>query len=100
MRFFLSMGRNSFLPPSEKKFFAKGKELSPEDLLETNMELRIVGFSRKPILSELFPYLNLEMKSMPGGRLQMSVNGKKAEFTTELNQGDRIFVSWVRNAIG
>ncbi|NLM21366.1 MAG: ATPase [Peptococcaceae bacterium] len=96
---FLVNGREFYLPPYEKKIFAQGKELSPDDLVVDNMELRIEGFTRKPILSELFPYLNLEAKTIPGGKLQMSVNGKSAGFTTELNPGDRILVSWVRNAI-
>ena len=96
---FLVNGREFYLPPYEKKIFAQGKELSPDDLVVDNMDLRVEGFTRKPILSELFPYLNLEAKTIPGGRLQMSVNGKSADFTTELNPGDRIFVSWVKNAI-
>ncbi|NLO96881.1 MAG: ATPase, partial [Peptococcaceae bacterium] len=88
---FLVNGREFYLPPYDNKIFAHGKELSPDDLVEDNMELRVEGFTRKPILSEIFPYLNLETKAIHGGRLQMSVNGKSAEFTTELNPGDSIF---------
>ncbi|MGI5902024.1 MAG: cell division protein FtsA [Desulfitobacteriia bacterium] len=92
---FIVNGSEFFLPPQEKKVFWKGKELSLNSPVEAGMELRVEGFARKPILSELLPYLNLREKAFPGGRLQMTVNGKKAEFTTELNQGDRIQILWV-----
>lgn len=82
------------LAPQEEKIFSKGRLLSPDDVVQDGMELRVEGFSRKPILSELFPYLNLQEKVIPGGKLKMLVNGNKAEFTTELNQGDRIIVKW------
>lgn len=89
-------GEEFILPCNEERVILKGKVLSPDDMVEDGMELRVEGFWRKPILSELFPYLDLteKAKSIPGGKLEMLVNGKKAEFTTELNQGDRIVITW------
>lgn len=89
-------GEEFLLQPAGTRIFAKGKELAGDDLLEDGTELRVTGFVRKPILSELFPYLNLLENNVPGGRLQMIVNGQKAEFTTELNQGDRISIGWTK----
>lgn len=83
------------LPAKETKIFSKGEELRPEDMITDDMEIRVEGFGRKPILSELFPYLNLMEKAIPGGKLEMLVNGIKAEFTTELKQGDRIVIRWL-----
>ncbi len=99
MRFSVN-GEEFLFPPQNKKVFYKGKELFPDNPVEGDMELRVEGFSRKPILSELFPYLNLKQKAISGGKLEMSVNGRKAEFTTELNQGDRIIIVWVNSEIG
>jgi len=93
--FFSVNGENFNLPPQGIWVLHKGKELKPEDLVEDGMELKVEGFSRKPILSEILPYLNLSEKTLPGGRLEMRVNGNKAVFTTELNQGDRIVIHWV-----
>lgn len=92
---FLVNGKEFLLPPRDLKVYHKGKELNDSDAIEDGMELRIYGFSKKPILSELFPYLSLTENIQPGAKLQMSVNGKKAEFTTELNPGDRIIVRWL-----
>jgi len=91
-------GQDFLLPAKETKVFSKGRELSPEDVITDGMELRVEGFGRKPILSELFPYLDLMEKAIPGGKLEMLVNGIKAEFTTELQQGDRIVIRWIDSA--
>ncbi len=87
-------GNEFLLPPQIIRVLSKGKVLSEDELLEDGMELRVEGFLRKPILSELFPYLNLTEKAVPGGKLDMLVNGNRAEFTTELHQGDRIVIIW------
>lgn len=88
-------GEEFHFPSQENRVLCKGKVLSPDDFVQDGMDLRVEGFSRKPILSELFPYLNLTEKAIPNGKLEMMVNGRKAEFTTELNQGDRIVIKWV-----
>jgi len=87
------------LPPQTKKILYRGRELKPSDTVENGMELKVEGFNGRPILSELFPYLNLTEKAVPGRRLIMSVNGEKAEYTTELNKGDRIVIRWVDNLV-
>lgn len=88
-------GQEFLLPPQQERVISKGKILSPDEEVFDGMELIVEGFSRKPILSELFPYLNLTEQAIPGGRLEMLVNGKAAEFTTPLTQGDRIIIKWV-----
>ncbi|HHV64166.1 MAG TPA: ATPase [Peptococcaceae bacterium] len=88
-------GKEFLLPPREVRVISKGKVLAPDEEVYDGMELIVEGFSRKPILSELFPYLNLTAQAVPGGRLEMLVNGQEAEFTTELTQGDRIIIKWV-----
>ncbi|NLI93658.1 MAG: ATPase [Peptococcaceae bacterium] len=88
-------GKELLLPPQGRRILCKGKELKDEDFVLDGMELRVEGFFRKPILSELFQFVNLQDSMISGGRLEMLVNGKKAEFTTELNQGDRISLNWI-----
>ncbi|WP_368294426.1 cell division FtsA domain-containing protein [Dehalobacter sp. TBBPA1] len=83
------------LPPFEAKIYCKGRVIQEDEPIEDGMEIRVEGFSRKPILSELFPYINLAENSISGGKLEMQVNGSEAHFTTELNQGDRIIVNWI-----
>jgi cell division protein FtsA len=92
---FIVNGEKFLFSPNAEKVFCKGKVLSPDTPVEDGMELKIEGFFQKPILSELLPYMNLTEKAIPGGKLEMLVNGHKAEFTTELNQGDRIIITWV-----
>lgn len=91
---FVVNGENFLFPPQGCKIFFKGNELSSDNLVEDGMELRVESLFQKPILSELFPYLNLMENVIPGSRLEMKVNGKEAEFTTVLNQGDRITINW------
>lgn len=92
---FVVNGEKFIFPPNAQKVFFKGKVLSPDTPVEDGMDLKIEGFSQRPILSELFPYMNLTENAIPGRRLEMLVNGHKAEFTTELNQGDRIIITWI-----
>ncbi|UWG95608.1 ATPase [Dehalobacter sp. DCM] len=94
MRFSVN-GQPFDLPPFELRIFCQGKLINENDLVEDGMELRVEGFSRRPILSELFPYLNLSDNTGTGGKLEMKVNGNEAHFTTELHQGDRIIVNWI-----
>lgn len=89
-------GQDFHLPCQETKVYCKGAELGPDDPVEDGMELRVEGFSRKPILSELFPHLNLPEKAIPRGKLEMLVNGRNADFTTELHRGDRIVIIWTK----
>lgn len=89
-------GQEFFLPPKVTRVLYKGKLIEDDYLVEDGMELRIEGFSNRPILSDLFPYLNLTKEMIPQGRLEMLVNGKNAEFTTELNRGDRIVIIWIK----
>lgn len=89
-------GLDFHLPCQDTKVFCKGSELGPDDQVEDGMELRVEGFSRKPILSELFPYLNLPEKAVPRGKLEMLVNGKNADFATEMNRGDRVVIIWTK----
>jgi len=88
------------LPPLRQRIFCKGKELLPDSPVQPNMELRVEGFTLKPILSDILPWLNLTDEVMPGAKLNMLVNGNKAEFTTSLNQGDRINIAWINSETG
>lgn len=90
-------GQEFLLPPPEKKVLSKGQQLKPQDIITDGMALSVEGFRRRPILSELLPHLNLTETVSPGSRLEMLVNGLKAEFTTELKQGDRIIIEWKPN---
>lgn len=89
-------GQEFFLPARDIKVFYKGKQVDDEFQVEDGMEFRVEGFAHKPILSDLFPYLNLNKEMIPKGRLEMLINGRNAEFTTELNRGDRIVIIWIK----
>ncbi|NLP43255.1 MAG: ATPase [Peptococcaceae bacterium] len=88
-------GKELLYKPQKYKIYNKGKEVSIEDPVENGMDLEIKEPVGKLILSELFPYLNLQEEAIPSGRLIMKVNNKDAEFTTEITQGDQIIVKWV-----
>ncbi len=89
-------GQEFFLPTKETRVLFKGKHIDEDYPVEDGMELKVEGFSNKPILSDLFPYLNLTKDMIPQGRLEMLVNGKNAEFTTILNRGDRVVIIWIK----
>lgn len=93
---FMVNGQEFLLPSKETRVLFKGKQIDDDYLVEDGMELKVEGFTTKPILSDLFPYLNLTKDMIPQGRLEMLVNGKDAEFTTMLNRGDRIVIIWIK----
>ena len=90
-------GKELLYKPQDIKIYNKGKEISFEDPVENGMDLQIRQSTRKLILSEIFPYLNLQEQAIPHGRLIMQVNNKDADFTTEIIPGDHITVKWVVN---
>ncbi len=93
---FMVNGQEFLLPSKENRVLFKGKLVNEDYQLEDGMELKVEGFTSKPILSDLFPYLNLTKDMIPQGKLEMLVNGKNAEFTTSLNRGDRVVIIWIK----
>ena len=85
--------KETFFPPQEQLIYSRGKLLNPQDELQDGMELKVEGFSRMPILSEVLSIVNLPERA-PNGRLITKVNGRDAEFTTQLHRGDRINIYW------
>jgi len=88
-------GKELLYKPHDIKIYNKGREVSLEEPVENGMDLQIREPVRKLILSEIFPYLNLQEEAIPRGKLIMQVNNKDAEFTTEIIPGDHITVKWV-----
>lgn len=93
---FMVNGQEFLLPSKETRVLFKGKQIGDDHPVEDCMELKVEGFSSKPILSDLFPYLNLTKEMIPQSKLEMLVNGKNAEFTTILNRGDRVVIIWIK----
>lgn len=81
-------------PPQETCVYFRGQPLTETHPLTDGMELRVEGFKRMPILSDLLPYVKFPDEVPPGSSLKLSVNGQIAEFTTVLHPGDRVKVIW------
>ncbi len=92
-------GEELVYPPLELKVWWHGREVTLNEQVVDGMDLRVEGFSRMPILSEILPYVKLPDSVAPGSKLTLSVNGQQAEFTTVLHPGDRITVAWTAQAV-
>ena len=76
-------------PPQETLISFHGKTVTMDEPLTDGMDLKVEGFKRMPILSDLFPYVKFPEEKISGS-LKISVNGQPAEFTTVLHPGDRL----------
>ena len=77
-------------PPQETIISFHGRPLLEDQPLMDGMELRVEGYKKMPILSDLLPYVKFPDEVLPGASLKLSVNGIPAEFTTVLHPGDRM----------
>lgn len=81
-------------PTQETIISDHGRLVSENELLKDGMVLRIEGYKKMPILSDLLPYVKFPDEVLPGSSLTLIVNGQPAEFTTLLHPGDRLTVTW------
>ncbi|MFZ3102032.1 MAG: pilus assembly protein PilM [Desulfitobacteriaceae bacterium] len=93
MMFYVN-GKEIAYPPQMTRVLWRGRELSADEPIIDGMELRVEGFNKMPILSEILPYITLPQDVASGLKLTIIVNGKSAEFTTLLHPGARITVDW------
>ena len=77
-------------PPQETIISFHGRPVLNDQLLIDGMALRVEGYKKMPILSDLLPYVKFPEEVLPGALLKISVNGISAEFTTVLHPGDRM----------
>lgn len=77
-------------PPQETIISFHGRPILEDQPLLDGMELRVDGYKKMPILTDLLPYIKFPDELPPGASLKLSVNGKPAEFTTVLHPGDRM----------
>ncbi|EGW38083.1 cell division FtsA domain-containing protein [Desulfosporosinus sp. OT] len=81
-------------PPQETIISFRGQPVSENQPLKDGMDLRVQGFKRMPILSDLLPYVKFPKEVPSGSSLKLKVNGQMAEFTTVLHPGDRVTAIW------
>lgn len=77
-------------PPQETIISFHGRPVMEDQPLIDGMELRVEGYKKMPILSDLLPYVEFPEEILPGTSLKLRVNGTPAEFTTVLHPGDRM----------
>ena len=77
-------------PPQETIISFHGRPVLEDQPLMDGMDLRVEGYKKMPILSDLLPYVKFPDEVLPGALLKISVNGTPAEFTTVLHPGDRM----------
>lgn len=87
-------GKEVAYPPQTTRILWRGRELAMDEIIRDGMELRVEGFIKKPLLSEILPYITIPQDVPSGLKLTLIVNGMKAEFATVLHPGDRITVDW------
>ncbi len=81
-------------PPQETIISFHGRPVLEDQPLIDGMELRVEGYKKMPILSDLLPYVKFPDEVLPGASLKLSVNGTPAEFTTALHPGDRMLATF------
>ncbi|MHB8075242.1 cell division FtsA domain-containing protein [Desulfosporosinus fructosivorans] len=81
-------------PPQEKLISFHGRPILEDQPLIDGMDLRVEGYKKMPILTDLLPYVKFPDELLPGASLKLSVNGIPAEFTTVLHPGDRILATF------
>lgn len=87
-------GREIIYPPQTLRITSRGKLLSGNERVEDGMELRVEGFERMPMLSDLLPYADISQEVPTRSRLSLRKNNQDAEFTTLLHPGDRLEIEW------
>ncbi|HWQ72319.1 MAG TPA: pilus assembly protein PilM [Desulfitobacteriaceae bacterium] len=87
-------GKEVAYPPHITKILWRGRELVMDEVIVDGMDLRVEGFNKKPVLSEILPYITIPQDVPSGLKLTLIVNGMQAEFSTVLHPGDRITVDW------
>ncbi len=93
MMFYVN-GKEIAYPPQMTRILCRGRELLADEPIIDGMDLRVEGFNKMPILSEILPHITIPQDVPSGLKLTLIVNGKRAEFTTVLHPGDRITVDW------
>lgn len=87
-------GQEFEYPSQVVEILFHGKPVSDNELLEDGMDLRVNGYKKMPILSDLLPYVKFPDEMPKGASLKLRVNGQEAEFTTALHPGDRVSASF------
>ena len=83
-------GKQVDYPPQETIITFHGRPVLAAQPLIEGMDLKIEGYKKMPIFSDLLPYVKFPEEVPPGALLKISVNGTPAEFTTVLHPGDRL----------
>lgn len=93
---FFVNGSELFFPPQKERILYRGHELSGNEIVGEDMELRVEGYAQMPILSDILPYIEITSETSAGSRLEILINNMQGEFTTVLHPGDRIEIHWVK----
>jgi sulfur carrier protein ThiS len=88
-------GSELIYPIQKLKVTSRGQVLSAQEIVLEGMDLRVEGYERMPIMSDLLPYIEIPQEAPPGSKLVILINNKPGEFTTVLHPGDRIEIKWV-----
>jgi len=89
-------GSELFFPSQKERILYRGHELSGNEIVDEDMELRVEGHEQMPILADILPYIEITPETQAGFRLDILINNKQGEFTTVLHPGDRIEIHWVK----
>lgn len=81
-------------PAQETIISFHGRPVLEDQPLIGGMELKVEGYKKMPIFSDLLLYVKFPDEVEPGATLKLSVNGNPAEFTTVLHPGDRLLATF------
>ncbi len=73
------------------QIFMNGRKVSPEEFLIDGADIKICHIKRPQILlSEIFRYIDVDVKNLKGKTMRILVNDQPAGFTTPLSEGSRV----------
>lgn len=87
-------GQRLSLPASGTQVLVNGKLAQLEDPLPAQAEITLLPGRDKLILSDLFTLIDIKRQAKAGATLVMLINGEPATFTSPLQHGDQITLTW------
>lgn len=88
-------GEEIVLQGGGTRVLKNGREVKEDEVVEDGDEFRLLDSGYVPILADVFKYISLDQNPRKASsRLVTLINGKEAQFTTPLKQGDKIRIYW------
>jgi len=88
-------GEGIILRGGEMRILKNGREVNEDEVVEDGDEFCLEEGGYTPILADVFKYISFDQHpKRASSKLITLINGKEAQFTTPLKQGDKVRIYW------